>query len=469
MARYAPVADQVETAQVSVELPQCVTDRTFQAEMDDVMLPSVLGRRPGCPKVQRSKGAMVLIEMLVGKGAAAAGMGAVKMASAGSTGTAMSLLQPTHDLMRGVSHFAPPEKLSSLFTGIDTVADSLAHGVQSAAATLSLVSPSSVVGAAAFMGTLGGFHSFGILKVSQLSSWFTGEEEEGERKPTGFNCSIRPSIALICFSDALTSAALFSSIGAPLDVLPQGRAIDLRAQMCLGTSEIGQSVNNISVPVAKCQNSRTSKLPPSAVAEILAAAAQASQEAPNRAVKRRVRQRLHKKLGSLLTCEEFGRAMESWPERWHMSNWGFFSNVPAGELGYGMPTTHLLAQGSKEESGAAAAPEEASSQGPASSVAPSLLPTRCSPQLIALPIFVPMMTPPQALRAPAGQRQPAIPISLAGASLVKPQVEDEDTISELSIEWQRANTLGSAHLPVERTFIQFDTRMHVRHRRSRSV
>jgi len=29
-------------------------------------------------------------------------------------------------------------------------------------------------------------------------------------------------------------------------------------------------------------------------------------------VKRRVRQRLHKKLGSLLTCEEFGRAMESW-------------------------------------------------------------------------------------------------------------------------------------------------------------
>lgn len=44
MARYSPVADQVETGQVSVELPQCVTDRTLQAE-DDVMLPSVLGRR----------------------------------------------------------------------------------------------------------------------------------------------------------------------------------------------------------------------------------------------------------------------------------------------------------------------------------------------------------------------------------------------------------------------------------------
>ena len=31
---------------------------------------------------------------------------------------------------------------------------------------------------------------------------------------------------------------------------------------------------------------------------------QASLEAPNRALKRRVRQRLHKKLGSMLTCEE---------------------------------------------------------------------------------------------------------------------------------------------------------------------
>ena len=30
-------------------------------------------------------------------------------------------------------------------------------------------------------------------------------------------------------------------------------------------------------------------------------------------------------------------------------------------------------------------------------------------------------------------------------------LQDEDSISELSIEWERANTLGSAHLPVERT------------------
>eukprot|EP00435_Cladocopium_sp_Y103_P004904 s2022_g1.t1 len=40
------------------------------------------------------------------------------------------------------------------------------------------------------------------------------------------------------------------------------------------------------------------------VEEILAQAAQAGLEAPNRAMKRRVRQRLHKKLGSMLSCEE---------------------------------------------------------------------------------------------------------------------------------------------------------------------
>lgn len=251
--------------------------------------------------------------------------------------------------------------------------------------------------------------------------------------------------------------------------------------MCLGTSEIGQSVNNISIPVAKCQNSRRSKLPPSAVAEILAAAAQASQEAPNRAVKRRVRQRLHKKLGSLLTCEEFGRAMERF---------------------------RIM----EEESGAGAEPE-AASQGPTSSSSTNVLPTRCSPQLIALPIFVPMMTPPQALQAPAA-RQPApagamcrIPISLAGASLVKPQAsstvkteaedmpdmpealepekpspsskaqsesetttDDEaelESFSDLRIEWVRATSEGP--LPVERTFIQFNTRTHVQRRRSKSL
>lgn len=55
------------------------------------------------------------------------------------------------------------------------------------------------------------------------------------------------------------------------------------------------------------------------------------------------------------------------------------------------------------------------------------------------------------------------------ASIAKLITEDVDSISELCTEWARAATLGSSGLPVERTFIQFDTRMHVRHKRSRSV
>ena len=55
------------------------------------------------------------------------------------------------------------------------------------------------------------------------------------------------------------------------------------------------------------------------------------------------------------------------------------------------------------------------------------------------------------------------------ASIAKLITEDVDSISELCTEWARAATPGSSGLPVERTFIQFDTRMHVRHKRSRSV
>ena len=217
-------------------------------------------------------------------------------------------------------------------------------------------------------------------------------------------------------------------------------------------------------------------MPPQAVAEILAAAAQASQEAPNRAVKRRVRQRLHKKLGSLLTCEEFGRAMER------------FRIMEEEQT----PTT-------------IEATPPSNSPPAQSAVAPTLLASaRPVPQLIALPIFVPMMTqPPRALQAPAPQAQKAlpmgsrIPISLAEASLVKPealdvQKEDHDeqgsdtsskvcsldetttddeaeleSFSDLRIEWVRATSEGP--LPVERTFIQFNTRTQVHRRRSKSV
>eukprot|EP00913_Durusdinium_trenchii_P027991 g26245.t1 len=51
------------------------------------------------------------------------------------------------------------------------------------------------------------------------------------------------------------------------------------------------------------------------VDELLMTAARESANAPNRALKRRVRQRLHKKLGAILTLEEFERAKDRGPSR----------------------------------------------------------------------------------------------------------------------------------------------------------
>ena len=47
--------------------------------------------------------------------------------------------------------------------------------------------------------------------------------------------------------------------------------------------------------------------------------------------------------------------------------------------------------------------------------------------------------------------------------------DDLESISELSTEWVRAVSQGSSEFPVERTFIQFHTRVSGSHRRSRSV
>eukprot|EP00913_Durusdinium_trenchii_P027962 g26218.t1 len=181
---------------------------------------------------------MVFVEMMMGKGAAAAGMGMVKMASMGGSGTATAAtwLGPTHDLLRGVTDLAPPEKVSGVLSGFTMLTDSLTQSLQGAATELSQVSPASIAGAAAFVGTLGGLHSFGILKVP---AWLCGEEDQdqNQREVNGFNCSIRPSIAMICLSDALTSAAIFSSIGVPLDV-PWGKSTS--ENLCCGNAGVAR-------------------------------------------------------------------------------------------------------------------------------------------------------------------------------------------------------------------------------------
>lgn len=208
--------------------------------------------------------------------------------------------------------------------------------------------------------------------------------------------------------------------------------LDSRLAMCLQTSP-WTAAQEAQAPARKTVTSAL-------VEEILANAAQASLEAPNRALKRRVRQRLHKKLGSMLTCEEFGNAMERFK----------------------------VMEANNEASGTTV---------PVTAPCPLAAPPAVQQAFIVqMPILMPMMPMvPNVSILPQPQPIMSAPVEPKSELVDVPDVasqstmDDEDTISELSIEWQRANTLGSAHLPVERTFIQFDTRMHVRHRRSRSV
>ncbi|CAE7830286.1 unnamed protein product [Symbiodinium sp. CCMP2592] len=68
--------------------------------------------------------------------------------------------------------------------------------------------------------------------------------------------------------------------------------------MCIGTAE----------NLVRRGPARKSRRP--SLEELLTSAAEAARAAPNRAAKRRVRQRLHKKLGAMLTIEEFEQAMD---------------------------------------------------------------------------------------------------------------------------------------------------------------
>mmetsp|Transcript_39091 Transcript_39091/g.72845 ORF Transcript_39091/g.72845 Transcript_39091/m.72845 type:complete len:222 (+) Transcript_39091:58-723(+) len=221
--------------------------------------------------------------------------------------------------------------------------------------------------------------------------------------------------------------------------------------MCLGVQELPSP--SVPLHAGKCQgSSRRSRLSDAGLEEILLAAAVTSAEAPNRALKRRVRQRLHKKLGSLLTCEEFGRAMDRFKEL----------------------------EDEKAESPAPAAPVLAPVH------AMSAVP-HCPPPIFALPVFVPFVARPSLRQAP--QMFPPshkakkeillvdfVPeeksFTLDAGDTSETTADDEmdlESIADLQIEWTRALTEGSSQLPVERTFIQFNTRPHVQHRRSKSL
>eukprot|EP00439_Symbiodinium_sp_Y106_P077748 s73_g16.t1 len=225
--------------------------------------------------------------------------------------------------------------------------------------------------------------------------------------------------------------------------------------MCLQTNT-ALLTTGATVLAAQAPAEKMTQLSEESVEEILHAAAQASLEAPNRAVKRRVRQRLHKKLGSLLSAEEFDRAMDRFKDL---------------------------------EQHAPATPPAESFHAPQ-----NVLPVGCPTQLIAVPcpFFMPVMAPamrPSPTMMPCMQvvnQQPRKQEPVATAVHIVPEkapvwdtsamsettADDEmdlESVSDLESEWARALTEGSATLPVERTFIQFNTRPHVHRRRSKSV
>ncbi|CAE7219328.1 SCN10A [Symbiodinium sp. CCMP2456] len=230
---------------------------------------------------------------------------------------------------------------------------------------------------------------------------------------------------------------------------------------------------------------RGSMLPASVVEEILTSAAAASAEAPNRALKRRVRQRLHKKLGSMLSSEEFEKAIDRYKvleEEQSEEASGAASSSPCASL----PTPYHGSSSPGMAQGNSASPAN-----PATST---------SPTFIAVPMMMPMTTmqplrflptaPSQPLQLQMRPMQPLLPQPLAPMqqgpqafsdhSAVAPKaqngphersestsqttdsaIDDDDleSISELSTEWARAVSYGSSVCPVERTFIQFHTRV----------
>ncbi|CAE7718520.1 unnamed protein product [Symbiodinium sp. CCMP2592] len=108
----------------------------------------------------------------MGKGAATAGLGLVKLSSVGGSGAAVV----PHDMLLDASTLAlQTPKLSGIVGSIGTL-------VPTAKTTAASLVPA-MAGGIGFVGTLGCLHSFGAWR---LPKWLLDEEEE-EEAPQGFN------------------------------------------------------------------------------------------------------------------------------------------------------------------------------------------------------------------------------------------------------------------------------------------
>jgi len=297
--------------------------------------------------------------------------------------------------------------------------------------------------------------------------------------------------------------------------------------MCQGGSNLSQMEPMVMLK-------RGSVLPAFVVEEILASAAAASAEAPNRALKRRVRQRLHKKLGSMLTAEEFEKAMERYSgmedeASSHLastspSSSGATAPSPCPVIGAGNstnmcpanpvtacqtfiavpmmpliasmpvpqpqpmhPLQQLMGQTQPTLQPMLQPMQPVQPMGPMQPMSPILQPVHPAQPMQAMQVQ-PMPAPaimqllgtdapapsPKAQNAPVDEisediSQTASTIADNDGDNSDDDEDDLESISELSTEWVRAVSQGSSECPVERTFIQFHTRVFGSHRRSRSV
>ncbi|CAE7494308.1 unnamed protein product, partial [Symbiodinium sp. CCMP2456] len=227
--------------------------------------------------------------------------------------------------------------------------------------------------------------------------------------------------------------------------------------------------------------------------ELLTSAAEAARAAPNRAAKRRVRQRLHKKLGAMLTIEEFEQAMDRFqamvedtqeePNAKQPLPRAGVSSVPVLLLPVATPMQVLRPQPPQP----APVNKQAFSQAPTpqrflggfrNSVPPQRLldhrllqphpPRPSCERFVESELALDCCRVLPGYDANTWQEQGVYCLQEARP---EPTALEEESDSDLStdVQWMRAMSDEVSQLPVERTFIQFNTCGRIHRRRSRSV
>jgi len=236
----------------------------------------------------------------------------------------------------------------------------------------------------------------------------------------------------------------------------------------------------------------------SKVQRILDAAIEAVVNAPCKALRRRVGQRLRKKLGKVLHQEEFEQALAVFKQR--ESELILPEEASLKEDSAESRDSPVHSPLSSTDPGSFSRqttlePVIANRSASSSSNLPCQGAIAIPVPVIAVPYFVPVLAAPPARAMPPQQLEryaeeavaasPCLSVQGSGLELEKSSfsrsctrttddastslsaLDDEDDIADLSLDWIRAVSEG-VPAPVERTFIQFNTKLQVNHRRSSS-